>query len=397
MNTPINSTTTRKVLIVGGGVAGPALALFLRKAGIASAVYEAHPFVEGVGGGLGLAPNGLKVLAALGLAAPLTRQAATISTFAFRNDRGATLATTRIDPAIYGQPMLALSRALLFETLAKAMDHERIEVHYDKRLARLEEHSKGVVAHFADGTTAEGDVLIGADGIRSVVRRHLLSDVGAEYVGMIGIGGFTPLAHLPALPGDTMTFVFGRRGFFGYSAADGDYALWWSNRFRDRELTRDELDHVDRDALKDELLDRFGSYYAPIPSLVERTANLLQLNVYDVPSLPTWHRGRIVLIGDAAHAVSPNAGQGASLALEDAMYLAKLLRDVPDYSSAFARFEQDRKTRAERVVAEGRRRGGDKSIVSPWRQKLREFMIRVFVPLFGSKNDRWLYEYDVAF
>src|SRR4030095_11608424 len=106
MKTSITATTPRKVLIIGGGVAGPALALFLRKAGISCALYEAHPFVEGVGGGRGLAPEGMKGLAALGLAAPLTRQAATISTFAFRNDRGARLATTRIDPAVFGQPML---------------------------------------------------------------------------------------------------------------------------------------------------------------------------------------------------------------------------------------------------------------------------------------------------
>jgi 2-polyprenyl-6-methoxyphenol hydroxylase-like FAD-dependent oxidoreductase len=102
-----------------------------------------------------------------------------------------------------------------------------------------------------------------------------------------------------------------------------------------------------------------------------------------------------VLIGDAAHAVSPNAGQGASMALEDAMYLARLLRDGDDYEEVFARFEQDRKPRVERIVAEGRRRGTDKQIVGPVQARIRELMIAVFVNLFGPRGDDWLHSYRV--
>lgn len=127
----------------------------------------------------------------------------------------------------------------------------------------------------------------------------------------------------------------------------------WSNLFRDEPFGLDDLARTDVTPLKDELLARFGHYHQPIPSLISYSTNVLQLNVYDIRSLPTWHRGRVVLIGDAAHAVSPNSGQGAPLALEDAMYLARLLRDQP-YEAAFAQFERDRRPRAEKVVAEGR-------------------------------------------
>jgi len=117
--------------------------------------------------------------------------------------------------------------------------------------------------------------------------------------------------------------------------------------------------------LRKQLADRYGRYYQPIPSLIARTRDIIALNVFDIQSLPRWHKGRVVLIGDAAHAVSPNSGQGASLALEDAMYLAKLLRDCgPDYAEAFACFERDRKPRVERIVAAGRRAASDKEIVS---------------------------------
>jgi 2-polyprenyl-6-methoxyphenol hydroxylase-like FAD-dependent oxidoreductase len=263
------------------------------------------------------------------------------------------------------------------------------------RYAPCPSHPSHVIAHFEDGTFSEGEVLLGSDGVRSAVRRHLLPDARAEYTGLIGVGGFTAASAVAGLPRDTMTFVFGRRGFFGYSGADTGTALWWSNLFRDQELTRNELNHVDVDAVKAALLRRFGTYHQPIPALTTHSTGMLQLNVYDVRSLPTWHRRRILLIGDAAQAVSPNAGQGASLALEDAMYLATLLPDF-GYEAACDMFERHRKPRAEKVVAEGRRRGRDKSVVGPLQQKVRELMIRVFLPLFGRHGDRWLYDYEIA-
>jgi 2-polyprenyl-6-methoxyphenol hydroxylase-like FAD-dependent oxidoreductase len=120
------------------------------------------------------------------------------------------------------------------------------------------------------------------------------------------------------------------------------------------------------------------------------------LNIYDIQTLPVWHRDRVVLIGDAAHAVSPNAGQGASMALEDAMYLAKVLREAQgNHEGAFARFERDRKSRVERIVAEGRRRSSDKKSVSPFESALRNAMLGVFFNLFGQRSQDWLYRYRI--
>ena len=112
--------------------------------------------------------------------------------------------------------------------------------------------------------------------------------------------------------------------------------------------------------------------------------------------MPNWSDKRIVLIGDAAHAVSPNAGQGASMALEDTMLLAKLIRDEKTFPSAFEKFETVRKPRVEKIVKEGRRRGIDKTIVSPFQQAIRELMIRIFVNLFAEKGNQWLWEYKIS-
>jgi 2-polyprenyl-6-methoxyphenol hydroxylase-like FAD-dependent oxidoreductase len=115
------------------------------------------------------------------------------------------------------------------------------------------------------------------------------------------------------------------------------------------------------------MLSMYHGYHDPIERLIEHTGPPVKLNVYDIQTLPSWHKGRLVLIGDAAHAVSPNAGQGASMALEDAMYLAKVLCEAHgDHERAFERFERERKPRVERIVAEGRRRSSDKKSVTPF-------------------------------
>jgi 2-polyprenyl-6-methoxyphenol hydroxylase-like FAD-dependent oxidoreductase len=160
--------------------------------------------------------------------------------------------------------------------------------------------------------------------------------------------------------------------------------MWWTNLPRERPYSESELQSLSSDVLREQLLDRFVNYYAPVPQLVARTRDIIALNIFDIQSLPRWHAGRVMLIGDAAHAVSPNSGQGASLALEDAMYLAKLLRDCGgDYGAAFTRFESDRKPRIERIVAAGRRAASDKSIVSPFKSKVRNIMITMMLRFIG--------------
>jgi 2-polyprenyl-6-methoxyphenol hydroxylase-like FAD-dependent oxidoreductase len=161
-------------------------------------------------------------------------------------------------------------------------------------------------------------------------------------------------------------------------------------------MKREELSAFSLDDIKKEMLAIYAGYHEPIEGLIANTLSPVKISLSDIPSLPGWHRGRILLIGDAAHAVSPNAGQGASMALEDAMYLARLLRESSGgYEQVFERFEADRKPRVERIVAEGRRRGVDKQVVSPFQSRVRELMLMIFVNLFGESGQDWLYKYTV--
>jgi len=391
-----------RAIIIGAGVAGPALALFLRRAGVSSAIYEAHPGGEGVGGALNVAPNGMNVLDALGLADAVEARGSVGLELCFRNHRGRVLARFGNGAGRFGRPSVSLMRHDLHAVLAEEMCRQDLPIHYGKRLVGVEgaESPDGVVAHFADGTRARGDVLVGADGIHSRTRSTVFPDAPAPaYVGIIGVGGRVPASAVPQVTTRdrrTLNFTFGARGFFGYIGVGGKDVVWWSNLVRERELTREELNDLSADSVRREILSIYRGYHPPIEALIEHTGPPGKINVFDIRSLPTWRKGRVVLIGDAAHAVSPNAGQGASMALEDAACLAKLLRDTAfDHASAFARFERCRKPRVERIVAEGRRRAADKQAVSPFRSMLRNGILSLVLRLTGERSQDWLYRYRI--
>jgi 2-polyprenyl-6-methoxyphenol hydroxylase-like FAD-dependent oxidoreductase len=389
-----------RVLIIGGGIAGPALGLFLARAGLESAVFEAYPEQAGIGGGLALAPNGMHVLDSLGLVDRIGDRGSPVDEYWFRNDRGQTLARfANASAARYGQPMVGMARATLAEVLAGALRREGVPIAYEKRLTAIEQDASGVTAHFEDGSSASGDLLVGADGVRSATRRLALPDaLEPQYTGFTGVGGFVPeaqLRHFPSRDRSTMTFTFGGQGFFGVSPGGSGQMMWWTNLPRSEPLSRAEMLEAPTDMVRDELLARFDTYHWPVADLIRASEAIIQLNIFDIPSLPVWHAGRVLVIGDAAHAVSPNAGQGASLALEDAMYLGRLLSSSQEFASVFAAFERDRKPRVERIVAEGRRRGVDKQLVGPVQAKLRELMLRVMLNLFGRNADDWIYRYRI--
>jgi len=390
-----------KTLIIGGGIGGLALALFLRKAGIACAVYEAFPYKEGVGGGLNLAPNGMNVLAALGLAEKTIACGSVALEICFRNERGRVLARFRNGSVEkYRQPAASLTRSALYEVLKDEMNAQGLEIHYEKRLTTITQDTTKVVAHFADGTQAEGDLLIGADGIHSQTRSTILSNgPKPAYIGIIAMGGLVLSSAVPSLlqrDKQSLNFTYGPNGFFGYMGVHDGNVMWWSNLPSEKELTPEELGALSVESMKEDMLALYHGYHEPIPALIANTLSPVKINISDILSLPRWHEGRVLLIGDAAHAVSPNAGQGASMALEDAMLLAQLLRDSgDDHERVFTQFETDRKPRVEKIVAEGRRRGVDKQIVSPLQSKIREMMMMIFINLFGESGQDWLYRYAI--
>jgi len=345
---------TRRVhraLIIGGGIAGPATALALRRAGIDSVVYEAHrESIDDIGALLAIAPNGLAALRILGADGALQALGQPIRTMVIADGRGKKIGEF---PGLAGlPPSLAVSRSQFAGALRGQAVAEGIRFECGKRLVAADEATDGVVARFADGSTATGDILIGADGIRSVVRTVI--DPRAPEPVRVPLLNFGAVANVGVdARTDAMHFVFGDGGFFGYwLQADGRTA-WFSNLPSATLMTSAEARAVPADRWLQRLRDAYA-HDEPARTVLRHTAadQLVVLGSMEImPSLPHWHRGRIVLVGDSAHAPSSSSGQGASLAIESAVELARCLRDIPDTTGAFVAYERLRRSRVERVAA----------------------------------------------
>jgi len=394
------SQRKRKALIIGAGIAGPVTGILLKRAGFDAAIYEAWPYATGIGGGLQIAPNGMHGLAEIGLADELASRGAVSESFEFYSQSGARLGAINRDMrARFGQPAVNMTRAMLNEALVDKAWSSCVEVHFEKRLAKIQDRpDQPIVATFTDGSTAEGDLLIGADGVHSAVRQHVIPGGPKPFdTGLLGFGGFVARSVLEdAGIGPHIEATFGQRsGFFGFGFCSPDPAqgaMWWSTQPANgtdaatyRAMSEPEL--------KRHLRDFHAGWRDPIPRIIDAAESIVVTDTLDVATLPTWSRGRTLLIGDAAHATSPHAGQGASLALEDAVRLARLMRDEQDLAVTFARFEAERRPRAERIVARARRNGNQKQELSRAGAWMRDQVLRVLLPLNVGSQD-WMYAYN---
>jgi 2-polyprenyl-6-methoxyphenol hydroxylase-like FAD-dependent oxidoreductase len=390
---------SRKALIIGAGIAGPTTAIFLNKAGIDAEVFEAWPYSSGIGGGLQIAPNGMHVLAEIGLADELIRRGSIAESFDFYSQSGARLGSVnRNMQARFGQPAVNMCRATLNETLVNKAWCENVALYFEKRLVGIEDRAdRPVVAHFADGTTAEGDFVIGADGVHSVLRTHVVPGGPRPFdTGLIGFGGFVPRSVLANTPiGQRVETTFGQSGFFGYgfcSSDPNDGVMWWSTQ-PSHGIDAAAFRGMSQDAIRRHLRNFHAGWHDPIQQILDAAENIVVTDTLDVATLPTWSRGRALLIGDAAHATSPHAGQGASLALEDAMRLSRLMQDGQELGLTFQNFEIERRARAEKIVALAPRNGNSKREFSPTGAWIRDRMLKLLLPV-TAKGMNWMYAYD---
>lgn len=350
-----------RAIVVGGGVAGPVAAMALQRVGIDATVHEAHSGPAGdVGAWLGLQVNGLDALRAIDAEQAVAGVGFPTPVIEFRNATGRVLgALPTAGPD--GSAGLSLRRSDLYRALHAEARRRGVPVRYGSRLADARCTGSGVTAVFADGTTETADLLIGADGVRSTVRA-LVDPGGAapRFVPVLNTAGYSE--HVP--PGaevGRLTMVFGRRAFAGYLVAPSGGTWWFANPPLTREPAPGEVAGTSDAQWRALLSDLHRGDRSPVAALVEATPGPLRgWTTYDVPTVRRWSAGCMVLVGDAAHATSPAAGQGSSLAVEDAVVLARCLRDLP-LPGALQAFEALRRARAERVVAQGFRTSSAKS------------------------------------
>jgi FAD-dependent urate hydroxylase len=395
-------THTRTVLISGAGIAGPAAAMALQKAGIDSVIYEAHASPsEGVGAFLTLATNGVSALRILGadepaVAAGFATTANTLWSGTGKRLGAATVSMTLAD----GTTGYTLKRADLYQAIHDQAVSRGIRIEHGKRLVAAEASNSGVRAAFADGSDATGDILIGCDGIHSAVRRIIDPDAPEPaYAGLIGLGGFVRGVGTGADPG-TYHMIFGKQAFFGYALAPDGEVWWFANVPAPAEPAASSLATISTSHWQQQLTGLFAGDAGPATRLIQATTHELAASpVHTMPRLPTWHANRMIVIGDAAHAPSPTSGQGASLAIEDAVLLGKCLRDLPWPDEAFTAFEQLRRPRVERIIKQAARINNNKAATGAARA-VRDLMMPLTLPLFvrfiaNGKPGRQLYGYHI--
>ncbi|MGW2723168.1 FAD-dependent oxidoreductase [Streptomyces sp. NPDC001492] len=340
-----------RVLVIGGGTAGTATALALRKAGFEATVHEAHPgSAEDLGAFLTLASNGMRALAQLDATAAVTALGFPLTSMRVLDDAGAELAQVPLgEPA---DPLLqyrCLRRADLTSALQAEAARRGIVVRHGARLASVQDGADGVTAHFTDGSTATGDLLIGADGLNSTLRRQITPQTQPCHAGERVFYGCTGAADRSG-PRARITMVRGSTAAFGY-AVSPDGETYWFARVSGEPLAADEIADGSPADWRELLVPLLRKDATPAADIVAATGDdLLVTNATEIPAGTPWRSGRLLLIGDAAHAASPATGQGASMALEDAVILAKCLRDAPDTDTALTLYEDLRRPRVEHNI-----------------------------------------------
>ena len=351
-----------RLLVVGGGVAGPAVALAATRLGLQATVLERRTVADpDEGSWITVAPNGLDALEVLGVLEEARAAGHPSRVNRMFGATGRHLGDVSLGtPLADGSVALTMKRSALAVLLADAARRHGADVRLGVDVVSVEDDGRGVRAVLADGSVVEGDVLVAADGVRSRVRRAIDAEApDARYVGLTNFGGITRGTDLGAgLEPEAWHFVFGRRSFFGAHPLPTGDVVWFAN------VPRDEIGRAERAATTEAqwlawLADLVADDAGPASDLV--AAGRLELagdSTFDLPHVPTWWRGRTVLVGDAAHAPSPSSGQGAAMALEDAVVLARAL--AVHGTHGLAAYEAARRERVEAVVRAGARSSSTK-------------------------------------
>jgi 2-polyprenyl-6-methoxyphenol hydroxylase-like FAD-dependent oxidoreductase len=382
-------TMARTAIIVGCGIAGPVMALALRRAGWSAAIHEARAAPDDEAGVfLNVVANGMNALRTLGVHDRVAACGFPFGGIVFHEEHGREIGTIAYgdQERDFGASGIIIKRGALQRALREAARDADIPIHFGKRLSALRHKTDRVEAVFADGTTAAADILVGCDGINSRTRGLAMPDAPApEFTGLIGYGGFSRGTGLPGR-GRLMHMVFGRRAFFGHATAPDGEVYWFGNAAGEPT--------ADPDAAAARVVTLHAADPEPVPGIVAATRGEIGwYPIHELPPLRRWHAGRVVVVGDAAHAMAPHAGQGASLAIEDAIILARCLRDLPAAESAFTRYQAFRQERVERIGREARRTGARK-IPGPVGRVFRNVLLPVFLRL-GEKAAREAYAYRI--
>lgn len=335
-------------LVVGAGIGGLTTALAVRQAGHTAAVYEAAPELREAGAGLVLGANTLQGLQRLGLADAVVALGEPLHGLTILDEAGRPL--LEVDAAPFAArhfgtlTNVALRHAVLQQLLLRQLPAG--VVHTGKQFTHFSSVPTGIRAHFADGSTAEADALVAADGLHSQVRRQLVPAAQPRYAGYTCWRAVVDAAALNLPQTGRFRETWGRAGRFGYVPVGGGQVYWFAALNSAAAQNPRFIAFTAPD-----LRRHFASYHAPVPELLRLTCNeqLIWHDIVDLPPLRRYAHDHTLLLGDAAHATTPNLGQGAGQAVEDAVVLGQCLATAARPEAAFQEFERRRLARTRRI------------------------------------------------
>ena len=355
------------IFVIGAGIGGLTAAIALRRAGFDVEVFERATELREIGAGLSIWKNALVALDEIGLGDRVRAFAVPTRDAALRTWDGHVLVapTDSVLLGRLGEFGVVIHRGRLQQVLVEACGLHRIRL--GKACESFDETPTGVTVRFADGSSATGDALIGADGLHSKVRAELHGASAPRYSGYTCWRGVVEFDHARLAPGES----WGRGARFGHVGMADGQVYWFATETA-------PPGGRGRDGEKAELRRLFRGWHEPIEALIEATdeAWILRNDISDRPVLRTWARGRVTLVGDAAHPMTPNLGQGACQAIEDAIVLARELTGTPDVPSALRAYEARRIRRTNWIVTTSRRLGAIGQFSNPLAMTIRNAFMK---------------------
>ncbi|QDE68481.1 FAD-dependent oxidoreductase [Myxococcus xanthus] len=340
----MSTSSPRHVLVAGAGIGGLTLACALRRAGLSVTVFERSDALKWVGAGLTVQMNATAALRRIGLCDEVVHAGACPTDSAILKPSGSALTrlpVTRIQEEL-GLPLVCIHRARLQSVLLAHAGEENVRL--GLTVTAFHDDGQTVTVRLSDGSSVTGDALVGADGLRSVVRGALLGDAPLRYSGYTSWRGVC--SDVPSATPGFVSETWGPGARFGVVPIGFGQTYWFATQ---------NAPAGGQDApgeTRARLQSIFGGWHAPVADLIAATdeANIIRTDIHDRPPVSRWSRGRVTLLGDAAHPMTPNMGQGGCQAIEDAVVLAELLAGEGPVDAALAAYEQRRLARANSFV-----------------------------------------------
>ncbi len=382
----------KKFAIIGGGIGGLTLAIAMQRKGMNVKVYESAPRFKPLGAGIALAANAMKAFVEIGIVEEIVRAGKKIKGMFIKDVSGKIITFTDAEQLTKQFGVInnfTIHRADLHEVLSCLLQPATIE--FGKMCVDVNQNAGGVTIHFSNGNTAEADYLIACDGIHSPIRKKLLPGSLPRYAGYTCWRAIVD--NVPeGFNSDETTESWGSGRRFGVVPLSNNRVYWFAT------LNAKASDPKMRDATTKDLLEYFGDFHFPVPDLLERTnqEQLIWSDIIDIKPIKQFAFGRIVLMGDAAHATTPNMGQGACMAIEDAATLANgLIKYSPE--EAFKKFEVHRIKRTTNIVRQSWSIGKIAQLENPILSSLRNGAFRKMPKRVIDKQAESLYNVSFSY